>query len=234
MRVVEGVHRHAPNGGTLSAPAALAGLADILVFVLDVADLADRRVADDGDPTDLARRHPDLRVVALTGKQLGRHTGRSHHLAAASRLELDVVHGRAERDIGERERVARLDIGLRPADHAIAHVEADRCQDVTLLAVGVGQQRDPGAPVRVVLDGADGRRNIRLVALEVDEAIELAVPASLVAHGDLSLRVASGVGLERHQQPLLRLLAARQVVEGADRHEAAAGRGGPVLLDRHD
>src|SRR5205807_3127588 len=94
----------------LAPPAALAGLADVLVLVLDVADLADGGVAEHGNPAHLTGRHPDLGVIALARQQLRRHAGRAHHLATAPGLELDVVHRAAQRDIGERQRVARADI----------------------------------------------------------------------------------------------------------------------------
>jgi len=94
----------------------------------------------------------------------------------------------ADRNVGQRERVAGFDVGFGPARDPIANRQADRGQDVALLAVGVGQQRDPGAAVRVVLYGANGCRDIQLVALEVDDAIELAVAPTLVADGDPSYR----------------------------------------------
>src|SRR3989441_2609132 len=233
MRMVEGVHGDAADGGALATPAALAGFADVLVFVLDVADLADRRIADDSDAPHFSGRHPDLRVVPLAGEQLRRHAGGADHLTALSVAQLDVVHRAAQRDVRERQRIPRFDVGLRAADHLVTDRQADGRQDVALLAIGVGEQRDPGAAVRVVFDRADGRRDIQLVALEIDDPVELSVAAALVANGDLSLRVAAGIGLEGHEKALLGLLRRRDLVEGAHRHEAAARRGGTVLLYRH-
>src|ERR1700730_2927844 len=233
VRVVEGVHRHAADRGALAPPAALAGFADVLVLVLDIADLADGGVAEHGDAPDFTGWHPDLGVIALARQQLRRHAGGAHHLATASRLELDVMHRAAQRDGGQRERIARLDVRLRPAHHLVTHGQADGRQDVALLAIGVVQERDPRAAVRVVFHRGDGRRDAELVALEIDDPVELAMPTALVTNRDLALGVAPGIGLERDQQALLRLLALGQVVEGADRHEAAAGRGGLVFLQWH-
>src|SRR6185503_19960764 len=53
-------------------------------------------------------------------------------------------------------------------ERAGAHLDAERLQDVALLAVRVRQQRDARRAVRVVRDGRDLRRDVRLVALEVD------------------------------------------------------------------
>src|SRR5205807_4713319 len=138
--MVKGIHRHAADGGTLAPPAALASLADVLVFVLDIANLANRRVTKDGDPPHLTRRHPDLGVVALAGQQLRGHPRRADDLSAASALELDVVHRAAERDAAQRQGVAWLDVGLRSADHRVADGEPDRRQDVALLAIGISEE----------------------------------------------------------------------------------------------
>src|SRR5207244_3031256 len=165
--------------------------------------------------------------------------GGANDLAAASGLELDVVHRAADRNVGQWQRIAGFDVGFRPTRHGIADRQADRGQDVALLAVGIGQQRDPGATVRVVLDGADRRRDVQLVALEVDEAVELAVAAALMAYRDLSLGIATGVRLHRNEQPLLRLLASPALLEGVGDGQRDLGLGRlrvnpkQVLAGRH-
>src|SRR5207249_10951035 len=87
LGMVEWIHRHAAHRGTLAPPAALAGLADILVLVLDIADLAHGRVADDRDPSNLARRHPGLGVGALASQSLRRPARGANQLAAATGRE---------------------------------------------------------------------------------------------------------------------------------------------------
>src|SRR5207237_8166647 len=96
-----------------------------------------------------------------------------------------------------------------------------------------GRRRGPGGAVRVGFERAVGRQDVQLGALEIDEPVELSVTTALVANGELSLRVAPGIGLEGHEQALLRLLRRGDLVEGAHRHEAAAGGGWAVLLYRH-
>ena len=116
-------------------------------------------------------------------------------------------------------------------DH-VADLQALRREDVALLAVQVVQQRDARGAVGVVLDVRDLRRHAVLVALEVDDAVAPLVAAALVARGDAPVAVAAAVLLERRQQRTLRL-AARDVLERVDRHEAAAGRGRLESLDAH-
>jgi hypothetical protein len=62
----------------------------------------------------LARRETQRRVAAVLRDELDRRAGRARHLAALARLQLDVVHERAGRDVLERQRVAGLDVGAAP------------------------------------------------------------------------------------------------------------------------
>src|ERR671916_311624 len=129
-----------------------AGLAHGDVLVVGVADRADGRAALGADHAHLAGRQAQGRVVALLRHQLHAGAGRARELAAAPRLELDVVDHGADRHVRQRQRVADRDVGVRAGldDHAGA--QPVRREDVGLRAVGVVQQRDVGRPVRVVLD----------------------------------------------------------------------------------
>ena len=73
-----------------------------------------------------------------------------------------------------------------PGDDRVADLQADRLQDVALLAVGVGQQRDARRAVRVVLDRRHLRRNVALVALEVDDAVHPLVAAAAPPRRELA------------------------------------------------
>ena len=73
--------------------------------------------------------------------------------------------------------------------------------------------------VRIVLDRRDLARNAELVALEVDEAQLLLVPAAVVAHGQVAGVAAAAGALLDCQQRLVRLVR-RQVVVDQLRLEA--------------
>ncbi len=90
------------------------------------------------------------------------------HLAALPDLELDVVHRGAERDLAQRQRVAGPGVRARPRDDRVALAQPLGVEDVALLAIGVHDQGDAGAPVRIVLDLRDLARDPELVPLEVD------------------------------------------------------------------
>ena len=68
-----------------------------------------------------------------------------------------------------------------PDSISVADLQAERREDVALLAVAVVDQRDAARAVRIVLDRRDLRRDGVLGALEVDDAILLARAAALVA-----------------------------------------------------
>ena len=91
VRMVARVHDHAAHLGPAAHVASAAGLAEALVLVVEVADLADRGHAAHVDAADLAGGQADLGVVALLGQELGRGAGRAHDLAALAGHQLDVV-----------------------------------------------------------------------------------------------------------------------------------------------
>jgi hypothetical protein len=53
-----------------------------------------------------------------------------------------------------------------------------RRQDVGLIAVFIGDQRNEGGPVRIVFQTLDGRLDAKLAALEVDDAVGALVTAA--------------------------------------------------------
>src|SRR5258708_11759511 len=232
VRMVDGVHGDAAVVRALAQPALAAGLSEGNVLVLDVAELAHGGHAHHRDLADLARGHLDLRVVAFLGPGLGLAARRAHHLPALAVAQLDVVDHGADGDRPEGKRVAGQDVRGLAAEDSGAHGQAFRPEDVALLAVRVVQQGQARGPVGVVFDGRDLGRDPRLVALEVDLAVALLVPAPDEAHGDAPAVVASARLLEGLRERLLRR-ALRELVVGQVGHEAATRRRGVEILQCH-
>src|SRR5712691_258107 len=134
VRVVDRVHGGAAHRGTLAFPAATAGLAPVDVLVVDVADLADGRAARNRHAAHLAGREAQDGVTRVLRDQLDARAGGARHLRALPRLQLDVVHERAGRDVLERQRVADLDVGVRARLHRRADSQLRRGEDVRLGA----------------------------------------------------------------------------------------------------
>src|SRR4051794_15430027 len=232
-RVVDRVHRDAAYVRPDALPAAAPGLADRHVLVVDVADRADGRETVHVDLADLAGRHLHRGVVAFLGHQLHRRPGAARDLAALARLQLDVVEQRAERNVLQRQRIARQDVDVLPRDDGVADLQPGRLQDVALLAVGVGQQRDARRAVRVVLDGRDPGRHIELVPLEIDDPVHPLVAAAAPPRGEVSGVVAAAGAADRLQQRLVRFLR-RDLVEQRHRLKTGAGRRRLEFAKWHD
>src|SRR5262245_14378477 len=232
-RVVDRVHGHSADGRALALPPHPAGLAPADVRLLGIADLADRRPAPDVDIADLTRGHPQLGVRTLLGHQLHARAGRSRDLGSAAGTQLDRVHHGADRDVAQRQAVARLDVGTRPVLDPIALLEQGRREDVALLAVRVVQQGDARGPVRVVLDLRDlGRNAVLVVPAEVDQSVRALVPAALVTAGHPAVVVAATPVVQRAYQRLLRL-GPRDLHEVGHAGASAARRRRLVFADTH-
>src|SRR6266508_2056893 len=120
-RMVDRVHGHAAGLGADALPAVAARLADLDQVSLGEADLANGGPAVDRHPAHLGGGQAQGGEVALLGHELDAGTGRARNLPAAARLELDVVDGGADRDVAQREGIARADLGVAAALEQVAH-----------------------------------------------------------------------------------------------------------------
>ena len=209
-----------------------ARLAQFYVAVVHVAHSADRRHAILQHAPHFPRRKLQQRIAALAGNQTDFGARRARHLPALAGPQLYVVDQRPQRYLAQRKRVAYQDVGIFARHDLRSDLEADRLQNVALLAVGVVQQRYVRRAVRIVFDRRDRRRDIVLLPLEIDLAVfllgasaaktdadaALAVPAALAAF-PLDQRFLGSVGRD--------LLARRRCLE------TPRLRGRPVCLDRH-
>src|ERR1043166_1625149 len=234
VRMVHRVHRHATNLRPQTFPTRTSGLAERNVLVLDVADLAHRRLANERHAPHFARRHTQLRVLAFLRHELRKRSGGARHLPAFAGSQFDVVNLRAERNIDQWQRVARQNVGFGAAHDRLADLESGRCDDVALLAVVVSDQRDVRRAIRIVFDLRDAAGHAVLVALEIDDAIETLVTAAATTHGDAAVVVASRDALLRLEQRLLRNGADRQLIARQVSLVTARCRCGCKFLDAHD
>src|SRR3989338_28903 len=232
--MVDRVLGHGARRGTASEPAVAARLAERKVFVVDVADLADRRVAVRGNEPHLARGEFHVGVNAFLGHEDRVTARRTADLAAAAPLELDVVGLRPQRNVLERQRVARQDLRRRTVRYRPADGYADRCQDVPPLLVLELDQRNARGPVGVVLDRQHPRRHPQLVTLEIDDAVPAPVPAAPAARGHAPGRIAAAARAEFLGQFLFRpLVLGRKLRKIGYRRPAQRRREWPECLESH-
>src|SRR6185503_5082444 len=174
-----------------------AGLADRFEVVLGIAGFADGRAAVDMHLADLARAQAELRIRAFARQHLHVRARGACELRPFAGEHLDAVHLGADRDVAQRQRIARLDRRLGPRHELGADRHAFRRDHVAALAVGVEQQRDVRAAVRVVLEALDLGRDAVLVAAEIDQAQVMLVAAALVTRRHATVVVAAAAALFR-------------------------------------
>ena len=73
-----------------------------------------------------------------------------------------------------------------PGLQRVARLHAARSNDVTTFAIGILDESDVRAAVRIVFDSLDDSGNTVLVALEIDDAVMPPVPPAAVAAGHCS------------------------------------------------
>src|SRR6266545_279384 len=232
-RVIHGVHGHSTDRGPLPAPPAASGLAQLNQLVLGVTHDADRRPARRLDQPGLARRQANRGVPALLGHQLHAGPRRASHAGASSRLELQGVQRRPDRDVPKGQGVSGTNVRPLAGDHGVADLETLRRKDVALLAVEIVQQGDPSRPVGVVLDVRHLGRDTVLVSPEVDDPVPALVAAALVPGRHSPVGVSAGLVAPLGHERLLRAVPG-DLFEGRTRHPPAAGRRRLVLADGHD
>ena len=161
VRVIDRVHRNAAVVRALAQPALASGLTQRNVFVIAVADHADRRHAVGRNAPHFARRQLQQRHRAFARNQLRLRAGRTRHLRALARPQFDVVDDGAGRNVLQRQGIAHQNIGVGTRGNRCADLQAVRRDDVTLLAIRIIQQRDARRTVRIVFDRRDFSRNAR-------------------------------------------------------------------------
>src|ERR1035437_143534 len=146
--MVPGVHDYAADFGSLSHVTGAPGLAEVLVFVVQVGDLADGGHAAQAYTRDFARRKANLSGILFLGEQLSCRAGGTDDLATLAWNQLHVVDRGAERDVGQRQRVPHSCLGFGTGNDYVADLETVRQEHVPLLAVLVEKQANACRPVR--------------------------------------------------------------------------------------
>src|ERR1044072_1728159 len=113
------VHRDAANLRATTEPARASGFPKRDVAMLDVAYLANGRVALDVDATYFTAGQSKLRPIAFLRDKLSSAARGSNHLPAFARARLYVVNSRAERDEPERQSVPRDNVSFRPRNNSL-------------------------------------------------------------------------------------------------------------------
>src|SRR4051812_21301887 len=112
VRVVNRVHGYTTDGRANALPAHTAGLAPVDVRLLGVADFADGCAAAHVNVADFTGGQTQLGEAAFLGNELYRSTCGTCHLGAATRTQFNCVDNGTNRDVAQRQVVARLDVSV--------------------------------------------------------------------------------------------------------------------------
>src|SRR6266571_856166 len=109
VRVIDRVHDHTAHGRTNTAPAHRTGFTNLAQAVLGIADFTHGSTALDVHATDFTRTQADLGVGAFARHQHDAGAGGTGHLGTLTWQHFDAVHHGTDRDVTDRQAVARLD-----------------------------------------------------------------------------------------------------------------------------
>ena len=185
------------------------------------------------DHADFTRRQLDLRIGLFLAAQGRNLAGRTGDFRTAAGLHLDAADIDADRNILDRQPVARLQLGLRTVHDLVADLQADRSKDVRLLTVRIADQGDIRRTVRIVLDRDDLGRNVFLGADEIDHAVTALVAAPAETGRDPAGVIAAAGRLLAFQQTLLRLGRGDRGRIVQRRHMTPGGSHGIKTFNRH-
>src|SRR5690348_13907593 len=111
----------------------------------------------------LTRRQAQQGAISFFCHQLCADTGTTCHLPATALFQLNIMDGCASRDILERQCIAYANIGLWASHNAVAHLQTEWGDNVSLLSIKIVQQCDTSGAVRIVFNGRYFRWNIPFV-----------------------------------------------------------------------
>ena len=204
--------------------AGTAGLTDVDILMIQIANLTDTGGAVHPNVANFAGGKSDLSQLAFLSHQLCGSTSGTNQLSAVAGLQLHIVDHSTDRDVADGQAVAGLDISSSGGDDLVAGLQAVGSQDVAQGLVFVLDQSDESGTVGIVLNALHSSGHIQLLALEIDHTVLALVAAAAMADGDVTIAVATCILLEALNQATLRFCLLIYAVESGNGH-VSAGRG---------
>ena len=171
------------------------GFTNGYILMIDVADLANRCFTDGQNHSHLAGRKSYLRILSFFRHQLRAVSRRTNQLAAFTRCKLNIVNNCTYGNRRNRKGVTRFDICCCTGNYCVSNFQANRCQNVSLLAVLIFHQCDMSASVRIVFQCFYRCRHIHFISFKIDNSIFSLVAAASVTNSNSAVAVSAGVFL---------------------------------------
>src|SRR5215510_7885818 len=103
VRMIDRIHHDTANGRSNSHVAGSSSLSDGDVLMIEISDLTDGRRAIHVHQSHFARREFHVSVYTFLGDHLCRGAGAASHLSALPGTQFNIVDGRAERNVLQRQ-----------------------------------------------------------------------------------------------------------------------------------
>src|SRR6185503_19141357 len=142
------------------------------------------------------------------------------------------MNERANRDVRNRQRIPRANLGSRACHHCVANLEIQRCDNVALLAVYIKKQSESGCTIGVIFDGCHFGRNALFIALEIYNANEPTMPSTAMTNGDTAVRITTSTLAKRNEQGTFRC-GFCDFLKSVASHPTCTGRYGFIFFYSH-
>src|SRR5690606_16762034 len=140
MRMVSRGHRGTAYFWTATHMALATGFTKLDIAVFNITNLTNRGTAFLQNQANFAAWHADMGIFAFFCQQLGRSAGRANHLGALTRLQFDGMNVGTNRNIRQGKVVTGSDFCTGTRHQGIAYFDADRGDNVALLAISIEKQ----------------------------------------------------------------------------------------------
>jgi hypothetical protein len=203
--MVNGVHDHASDGGPYPAPSFRPRFTERSQAVLGIPDLTNGGPTIHMHPAHLAGAQAQGGICPFTSDELRSRTRTPSELRPFSRLQLNTMDCRADRNASKWKRITNSYGGFGTGHDLGTYLEPAGRDNIPAFSVRVKHERYPGAAVRIVLDLFDLTRHPVLIALEIDNTVAPLVATTTMAHRDATQVVAPPASVGLGEQPLIGL-----------------------------
>jgi hypothetical protein len=200
MRVIDWIHRRSANVRTPAKPSLAASFSKPNRHVIGIPNFSERGSTSRRDTPNLAAWQTNLSPIRFPRNQRGIRTSTAAHSPAATRQQFDAMNIASQRDVLQRQAVANIRRRIRATLQPITNLQIVGSQNVTLLAVDVMQQGNPGTAVRIVFNRRHFGRHAIFVSPKVNQPILSLVTTATMSNCDLALIVAPALFPKRPLQ----------------------------------
>ena len=192
MRVIYRVHYHTTNSRSNTAPTISTSLANFLQTLLFIAYFANCGTTINMNLADFTRAQTNLSVNSFFSKQNCRCSGRTCNLRTFTRFHLDTVNGCTNRDITDRQSIARFNGSLCTRNQYRTSLNASRGNDIAALTIYITQKSNMSSTIWIVFDSFHFSSNTILIALKIYHTIMMFVTTTFVTGSDMAIIITSG------------------------------------------